>query len=298
MARESYHEIMKRGRFDFPIGFYHVEKYHPRFNMPYHWHMEYEIIRILRGGFTLTLNEETRHLDPGDIVFIQDGIVHSGRVDSTDTAYECLVFEPPKLLHSQNYHSSDLARLFNHGLNLRRYFSAADEKMATAVRLLFEEMQREKPGYELIVTGLLYTIFGLIIQEQYYTPAAGLEPEGSHVQLQKLKDAFRLIDQRYAESLTLADLSAAAGLSPNYFCKFFQKLTHTTPIEYLNRYRIEMACTKLAYTDATITDIAYACGFNNLSYFIKMFRKQKGISPGKFRTINRNSPDEMPKGAM
>jgi AraC-like DNA-binding protein len=44
---------------------------------------------------------------------------------------------------------------------------------------------------------------------------------------------------------------------------------------------------KLAYTDASITDIAYACGFNNLSYFIKTFRRQKGISPGKFRQKNR-----------
>ena len=71
MEHEGYHEMMKRGRFDFPIGFYHVEKYHPRFNMPYHWHMEYELIRMLRGGFTISLNEETLHLVPGDIVFIR-----------------------------------------------------------------------------------------------------------------------------------------------------------------------------------------------------------------------------------
>lgn len=82
LEHESYHEMMKRGRFDFPIGFYHVEKYHPRFNMPYHWHMEYELIRMLRGGFTISLNEETLHLVPGDIVFIRDGIVHGGVVDS------------------------------------------------------------------------------------------------------------------------------------------------------------------------------------------------------------------------
>ena len=105
--------------------------------------------------------------------------------------------------------------------------------------------------------------------------------------MQKLKKAFQLIDEKYATPLTLAELSTAAGLSPNYFCKFFQKMTHYTPIEYLNQYRIDQACLKLAYTDKSITDIAYACGFNNLSYFIKTFRKQKGISPGKFRQVNR-----------
>ena len=287
LEHESYHEMMKRGRFDFPIGFYHVEKYHPRFNMPYHWHMEYELIRMLRGGFTISLNEETLHLVPGDIVFIRDGIVHGGVVDSDDRAFECLVFEPPKLLHSANYQSSDLNNLLNHTFNVRNHFNQDDKKIALIVRILFEEMQRENPGYELIVTGMLYTVFGLIIQEKQYTPVTKQPVETSHLQMQKLKKAFQLIDDKYAAPLTLSELSSAAGLSPNYFCKFFQKMPLYTPIEYLNQYRIDQACLKLAYTDKSITDIAYSCGFNNLSYFIKTFRRQKGISPGKFRQVNR-----------
>ena len=60
-------------------------------------------------------------------------------------------------------------------------------------------------------------------------------------------------------------------------------MTHRSPIEYLTRYRIEMACTKLKNEDAPITAIAYDCGFNDVSYFIKTFRRYKKISPGKFR---------------
>ena len=287
MEHESYHEIMQRGRFDFPIGFYHVEKYHPRFNMPYHWHMEYELIHILHGGFTISLNDETIHMVPGDIVFVSDGIVHGGVVDSDDTVYECLVFDPQKLLLPANYHAANLDQIFSHTLRVRNHFTPDDQKLSAVIPALFNQFQQHQPGYELIVTGLLYTVFGLIIQEKQYTTVTVEPVESSFALLQKLKNAFRLIDEKYSTALTLADLSNAAGLSPNYFCKVFQNLTKFTPIEYLNRFRIDQACVKLAYTDASITDVAYACGFNNLSYFIKTFRRQKGISPGKFRQKNR-----------
>ena len=60
-------------------------------------------------------------------------------------------------------------------------------------------------------------------------------------------------------------------------------MTAKTPMEYLNSYRIEKAAAKLLSTDESVTDIAYSCGFNDLSYFIKVFRDFKGISPKQFR---------------
>jgi AraC-like DNA-binding protein len=56
-----------------------------------------------------------------------------------------------------------------------------------------------------------------------------------------------------------------------------------TPFEYLNNYRVEMASRALITTDKPITEIAFSCGFNDLSYFIKTFKKCKGITPKSFR---------------
>ena len=81
----------------------------------------------------------------------------------------------------------------------------------------------------------------------------------------------------------LNDLAQAANLTPNYFCRFFQKVTHRSPIDYLNRYRIEMASIQLMKTTNSITDIAFSCGFNDLSYFIKLFHRYKGMAPLKYR---------------
>ena len=64
---------------------------------------------------------------------------------------------------------------------------------------------------------------------------------------------------------------------------FFKKMTNRTPIDYLNVYRIEMASKKIINTDLSITDIAFSCGFNDLSYFIKTFKKITGITPRKYK---------------
>ena len=54
-------------------------------------------------------------------------------------------------------------------------------------------------------------------------------------------------------------------------------------MDYLNRQRIEQACFQLAATDDSITEVAYKCGFNDLSYFIRTFRKYKGVTPGRYK---------------
>ena len=72
-------------------------------------------------------------------------------------------------------------------------------------------------------------------------------------------------------------------MSPQYFCTFFKQMTDKTPFAYVNAYRIERACRKLLGTDLSVTEIAYSCGFNDLSYFIKTFKAEKGMTPRAFR---------------
>ena len=99
----------------------------------------------------------------------------------------------------------------------------------------------------------------------------------------QLKQVLEFIEKNYANPITLQELSASVSMSPKYFCKFFSEMTHQTPVDYLNRQRIEEACFQLAATDDSITEIAYRNGFNDLSYFIRTFKKYKGMTPGKYR---------------
>ena len=102
-----------------------------------------------------------------------------------------------------------------------------------------------------------------------------------------LKRVFEMIETEYASRLTLNDLASAVHMTPKYFCRFFREAVHRTPIDYLNYYRIEAACSEIALTDKTLTEIALDCGFGTLNYFIRQFRRYKGVTPGQYQASLR-----------
>ena len=286
MKHDGYNEFRQRGRFDFPIEFHHVDRHHPRFYMPYHWHMEYEIDLVVRGSVTLTLNESQVHAKAGDIIFIRDGVVHGGHPETTDTIYDCIVFDMKKMLAGSHTFQDRIEDVLKHVTLINKYLPASTPDIPRLIQHLFRSMKEEHTGYELVVTGLLYTFLGFIFQQGLYHEAASLTlREHRRKRITQLKQTFQLIDSQYQQPLTLTDLAQAANLSPNYFCRFFQKITHHSPIDYLNRYRIEMACLKLTHTNDSITEIAFSCGFNDVSYFIRLFRRYKETSPRKYKQI-------------
>ncbi|RHM57638.1 AraC family transcriptional regulator [Mitsuokella sp. AF33-22] len=286
MKHDGYNEFRQRGRFDFPIECHHVDCHHPRFYMPYHWHMEYEIDLVVRGSVTLTLNESQVHAKAGDIIFIRDGVVHGGHPETTDTIYDCIVFDMKKMLAGSHTFQDRIEDVLKHVTLINKYLPASTPDIPRLIQHLFRSMKEEHTGYELVVTGLLYTFLGFIFQQGLYHEAASLPlREHRRKRITQLKQTFQLIDSQYQQPLTLTDLAQAANLSPNYFCRFFQKITHHSPIDYLNRYRIEMACLKLTHTNDSITEIAFSCGFNDVSYFIRLFRRYKETSPRKYKQL-------------
>ena len=72
------HERAVRGTFDFPIELYYVDKTHPRYEMPFHWHMEHELILVLSGALRLSVDGEARELRAGDCTLVADGSIHGG----------------------------------------------------------------------------------------------------------------------------------------------------------------------------------------------------------------------------
>ena len=83
--------------------------------------------------------------------------------------------------------------------------------------------------------------------------------------------------------LTLSDLAELAQVNEKYLCRFFKEYTGQTPIDYINRLRVDRACYEMSVTGMNVTEAAFECGFNELSYFSKMFKKYKGIAPGEYR---------------
>lgn len=272
------HEKMTRGTFDFPIEFYYVDPAHPRYRMPFHWHMEHELILVLSGSFTLALGSTTRLLQAGDAAFIPDGLIHGGTPH--DCVYECVVFDFARSLQENVIGRKTQRDALNAAAQRPHFF----EKGSPACRMidaLFEAMEKEPPGYEFSTTGLLWQLMGLLVQQSAF---ACEPPPARDKRAEQMKQVLRRIRQDYAEPLTLEELSAEAGMAPKYFCRAFRRITGRTPIDYLNYYRIECAGELLCAGSDSITDIALSCGFNDLSYFARTFRKYKGVSALQYRS--------------
>lgn len=273
------HEHAPRGTFDFPIELYYVDPSHPRYEMPFHWHMEHELILVLQGVLRLSVEGEAFELAPGDCMLIADGAIHGGTPEGC--IYECLVFDLERFLAGTTTCGQWVALLTEGEARLEGRFPAGTQA-AAIVSQLFQAMETERPGYELTTMGLLWQLWGELLGQRLLGAAEPGPPRDIR-RAQAVKNVLRRIRSSYGQPLTLEDLAAEAALEPKYFCRVFRQITGRTPINYLNYYRVECAAELLCTTQGSITDIALECGFGDVSYFSRMFRRYKGQTPGQYR---------------
>jgi AraC-like DNA-binding protein len=98
-----------------------------------------------------------------------------------------------------------------------------------------------------------------------------------------MKDLLRFVNAHYAKPIALKEAADFCGYSVSYFMKFFKSFTGETFVEYLNHYRLKKASELLTDTDRTILEISEATGFENHSYFIRLFKRYYGITPLQYR---------------
>ena len=92
------------------------------------------------------------------------------------------------------------------------------------------------------------------------------------------------IQEYYAEPITLDSLAEVFNYSAYHLSSLFKEHTGISPIDYLIRFRLEMASELLMKTDASIREIAASIGYKDVYYFSRIFKKRKGVSPAQFRT--------------
>ena len=98
-----------------------------------------------------------------------------------------------------------------------------------------------------------------------------------------IRKAETYITEHYGDDITLDDIAAQVDLNPAYLSVLFKKSTGQGFREYLNRLRIAVARRLLIETDDQIVDVASACGFNDQSYFTRVFKKSTGLTPKQYR---------------
>lgn len=152
-----------------------------------------------------------------------------------------------------------------------------DVRVTELLRLLVAEMRRGGAP-ALMLDGLLRAVAAAIVA----SPAAA-EPERIRLTGARLRRVTDLVEARLAEDLAVADLAAAAGLSPFHFTRVFRAATGETPWAFVQRRRLERARALLLETQLPIADIARSCGFASPARFSTSFAAFAGLPPTRFR---------------
>lgn len=133
------------------------------------------------------------------------------------------------------------------------------------------------PMEEILVQSLLLELIYTVIKDSAVTPAGKAVGQDSAAD-----KAIRYIGEHLTEDLSLETVARAISLSPVYFHNAFKAATGKTLHNYIEEQRIKKAIHLLQTTDASLTKIAYACGFSSQSYFSFVFKRRMGQTPRSY----------------
>lgn len=270
----------QHGTLEFPVEYYYVDQQHPRYKMPFHWHSEWEILRVLDGTLEISLDDERYIMVQGDILLIRGGILHGGNPENC--VYECLVFNLYNIFRTIEMVKPYLRPFYGQTSIPQSFYPAGKYgEVDSAVEMLMGAFSIGSRCAELETLSGLSRFFVWIQNNGAYHTAPAEEEGRKHTD--RIKPVLEYIETHYSQGLTLEEMATVAGMNPKYFCRIFRALTHHSPIDYLNFYRIEQAAHMLDSTDLLVTDVGIRCGFWESSYFTKVFKKYKNETPAQYR---------------
>ena len=262
-----------------------------------HAHEFGELVLIVSGRGDHLTETGDWPLAPGDIFYIRPEEVHGYR-NLQDMHYCNISFDPraflgpfPELTTLPGYHA-----LFQVEPKLRQEQGFVQKlnlrggALHTAVDLIEQmrtEYEADMPGRETRIRCLLVLLVTHLAR--YYSISNG---SGSRAVI-NLSRVIAFVETKYADGISLDGLADAACMSKSSLMRAFQQCYHTSPLHYLNEFRLKKAAERLSRETLSVTRIAGDVGFADPSYFSRLFRRSYGMSPREYRR-NRVSRPGMP----
>ncbi len=267
----------------------------------WHWHDEIEFQYVVKGNAYITCNEKNLSVSEGDIIFVNQAVRHFiTPSENGGGIFYCIVVHPSFLL---GYGQLELESKYISPVISSQAFSClhitSNNKMYQQFLVPLTQLitlNTEHPvGYELLSKSYLLLLWKLIYDQlPTISPSSpSTTARTANQDAYRVKQAILYIQEHFMDPITLADISDAILVSKSECCRCFKRVTGLSPIEYLMRYRI-MESAKYMYrkTHESISEIAGIVGFNNTSYFNKVFKKTMGCTPTEYR---QSLQEEQPK---
>jgi len=249
-----------------------------------HWQTSLEVIFVTDGTYNVTIGETLYEMQPGDILLVPPGAVHSIETPKSGSRLIFLLeLDQFSQLPNFNFILSILAqpKLISYDENPELYAESA--KM---LRALCECYWGESSTKTLQVCAMMLSWFVILsehaIEDAPITSSTTLKTSTLMNRLSKVLD---YIDTHFSENITLEEAASIACFSKFYFTRLFKQYTNQTFYDYLSAKRIHAAEQMLIIPNLAITEISSKSGFSSLSSFNRTFKRLKGCSPSEYRSL-------------
>ncbi|ASA25929.1 AraC family transcriptional regulator [Paenibacillus donghaensis] len=272
----------------FPLAAYWIELPAGTPVLDTHWHEEAEFFLLLEGEILFQVDTDYFPLRVGEAVFIESGDIHAAYVASEGPCRFCALVFHPDLLASAQYdviQQQTILPLQEKRQTFPRHITPAipwQGELLKGLNALMEAYDHKMPGFEAFMKGTLLIMLSIIAPEGRFENRS-LSDDADTTKINRLKKVILYIQENYREPIRTHELSELIPMSEGQFFRFFKAMTRKTPVDYINSYRIRQAAELLRQSERKISDIALEVGFDNVSYFIKVFRKTMKCSPSQFR---------------
>jgi AraC-like DNA-binding protein/mannose-6-phosphate isomerase-like protein (cupin superfamily) len=272
----------------FPLAAYSIELPAGAHVLDTHWHEEAEFFMLLEGEILFQVDTDYFPLKAGEAVFIESGDIHAAYVLNDDPCKFCAIVFHPDLLASAQYDTiqqTAILPLQEKRQSFPRHIKPDvpwQQELLSHLERMMEAYESRMPGFEAFMKGTLLIMLSLIAAEGRFVNRSQSD-DSDTTKINRLKKVILYIQDNYREPIRTRDLSELIPMSDGQFCRFFKAMTRKTPVDYINSYRIRQAADLLQQSERKVSDIALEVGFDNVSYFIKVFRKAMKCSPSEFR---------------
>jgi AraC-like DNA-binding protein len=277
-----------------PIIFhdYHLSKGDTDICFPCHWHEKIELLYFTQGEALIRCNSLEIAVKKGDLIVVNSNELHQGYFVSKSTAYFCIIFDTS--LFQSRYVDTCETKYINPISNNCILFKnkIENEKQVTKlIREFVNEYEKKETGYELAVKATLLQILVILLRNHVQLVLTAKEYDSRMRNLKRFNSVLEYIESNYYEKITIDQLCSMVNISRFHFCRVFKSITGKTLGEYLNLLRISKAEAILGKGDANITEAAMACGFDDMNYFSRIYKKYKHESPSSALRKRNQKPD-------
>jgi len=264
------------------------------YSYPSHWHDFIELLFVRKGYLRATLRNSNIIVKENELLVIMPGEPHSLANDG-DGIYENFVIKIDSVfLRNTLFDSHEVSKIYPYLFNLSggSFHCSTEELKKTGIlpeiNKFMTELGKKDTGYTLSVHARLLDITVWLLRRWniYSNSVQKTDDFSVYVRMQPI---LNLINEQCHTKISNREMAEKMNMSVYYFCHIFKKLTGYSFHNYILKLRIDKAIKQLISTKDSVKEIAYQVGYEDTNYFVKVFKKEIGISPNKYRKEHASS---------